>query len=1632
MKGDFTRSTFRSEKHYSGVRMQQGRVQLDADWNEQVDISAHRTEIEAVDVIGGCGAPMHAAGFSLAGDPIPTIGGGRYYVDGILCENEADVALDKQPDLPVTDLRDLIIPEPGPVQNGRYIAYLDVWQRHITALEDDGIREVALGGPDTTTRTKTVWQVKLLGPVPASVTCANEQQLWGELLDRSREGELSARAEESAAPPNPCEVAAGAGYRRLENQLYRVEIHEVDVNGAIKQVKWSRDNSSIVTRWLDQKNNLSELIVSSIGRDEVLRFAPGQYVEITDDQTELRGKAGPLVKLANAEGQVLTLANGAKMPDKADFPDEVNGRPNNPKVRRWDGVLKNPPTDPDKWNELEDGVQIKFESGKKYHVGDYWLIPARTAKGDVEWPRDTNKKPIPQPRAGIEHHYCKLAILDRTDAGFTVVQDCRKLFPSLTELTYSSCCEVTVGARGQYATLVEAFQRLDGVQDLSLCLLPGVHEIDELSVTGKRTIKLAGNGASASRVHIAKSLDLSATEIILQNLGFDAEDSAGLKLGGERVLATQNTFERVTRWNPHVWSKSFGGSYISGQSVAVDRAGNVVMTGSFTDTANFGGPDLRARGGTDIFLVKFDAAGNHRWSERFGGPLYDGGQSVAVDRNGNVMLIGYFQGKVNFGGEDLEGDSISSLRYDTYLAKFDAAGDHRWSKSFGRIHLDRGDKVPDQSVAVDGAGNVVLTGSFQGTVNFGGENLESTDDNRNIYLAKLDVAGNHRWSKRFEGTLYQSSQSVAVDEAGNIVLAGFFRGTVNFGGEDLITDGDDTDVFLVQFDEKGHHFWSKRFGGTGLDQGLSVAVDGTGNVVLTGYFAGKIDFGGGNLESIGEHPGVYLAKFGEVGHHLWSRRFGGTGSLERLSVAVDGSGNVVLVGSFTGKTNFGGDDLKSMSDATDVLLAQFDAAGNHRWSRRFGGAGGEYGMSLAVDGAGNVVLTGVFAGTFNFGGTHLVSAENGRSIFLVRLNPLPPLVPFIQMYSPWNLHLWSRRFGGTRNNDSRSVAIDGAGNVVLTGHFAGQINFGGADLQSVASGNQAIYLVQFDAAGNHRWSKRFPVTDSGISTSVAVDGAGNVILTGLFRGKVNFGGKDLDSVPDSEFNIFLVQFDVAGNHRWSKRFGGTRGSGSRSVAVDGAGNVILTGSFRGTVTFGRDNLNSTEDSDDIYLVQFDTAGNHRWSKHFGGTWGDLAQGVAADEAGNVVLTGSFFGTINFGGKDLSTGDRRDEMYLAHFDAAGNHRWSKNFIGTAGHFDRSVAVDRAGNVVLTGYFQNKINFGGADLVSTTETLYLVQFDVAGNHRWSKCFGPGQSNGQSVAVDGAGNVMLMGWFMDRVNFGGTDLVSTGNQNICLAQFDAAGNHRWSKSFGGASVQFGQSLAKNGAGDVVLTGYFNGTINFGGTDLVSTADSNDIFLVKLNPPPPQSWVWSQNTLSSLLAETGSSIRPDYALALSALPTRGILTHNTIEGIVELLPELPHRVGREIEDLQFSRGVSLVTADSTLAIDGNDLYRIQSHVPRGVIAGQVLDGTAVACHALTVTNNAFRGAINSFVAQSITLSDNQFLAPAWESKIVALVVAQAGTFSGNLAENREAEIIRPGANAGMRSADGAQLVILRDLGPP
>jgi hypothetical protein len=421
MAGDISRSSFNPLKHRSGVRMQQGRVH----------IATHFTRTATADLIGPSGAPAGDAGFgiSVVGGNLAA-GAGRYYVDGILCENNAQVLVDGisstvpngQPDLPGYLL---------PTQPGNYGVYLDVWEREITALEDPSILEIALGGVDTTTRTRVIWQIKLLA---AQTTCTPN---WNALFPPST-GMMQAQAQPNAGASTPCAVPAQAGYTSLENQLYRVEVHTPGT-AATATFKWSRDNGSVVAAWLSNPAS-NQLVVSSLGRDQVLGFAGGQWVELTDDTHELNGIPGTLVQLSSAQmvGQsptlTLNLATATGSTSFLDFPV-------NPKVRRWDQVATASVTltngavalQEGSWLSLENGVQVQFTAGGLYHTGDYWQVPARTATAlsnpTVIWPVDSSSIPLSLPPLGINHSYAALATVTLGAVlGWTVNTDCRLIF----------------------------------------------------------------------------------------------------------------------------------------------------------------------------------------------------------------------------------------------------------------------------------------------------------------------------------------------------------------------------------------------------------------------------------------------------------------------------------------------------------------------------------------------------------------------------------------------------------------------------------------------------------------------------------------------------------------------------------------------------------------------------------------------------------------------------------------------------------------------------------------------------------------------------------------------------------------------------------------------------------------------------------------------------------------------------------------------------------------------------------------------------------------------------------------------------------------------------------------------------
>jgi hypothetical protein len=483
MKGDFTRDTFDPLKNFSRVLMQQGRVQLDADWNEQNAILLHYLRTLAADLLGPHAGPAVGRGFDLiTGETVKrwgddgldpaeqwakiepdearqkvlseavekhnnaVIGVGRYYVHGVLVENHRPILYTEQlgyPFSPEMQLENL--------QNKELIVYLDVWERHITWVQDDHIREVALGGADTCTRAQVVWQVKaLLRGDQNTFDCGSVETL----LARLNPPTLRARARRETPSPELCSVSPESKYRGLENHLYRVEVHELDVGvkgggkgkkaGTTATFKWSRDNGSRVYPLV----SLSETraVVATLGRDQCTQLKPGDWVEVCDDLLALRGQSGPLARVERVDRDELTVT--LKWPDGVtELPGYAQGDATDlhPLLRRWDhagdpaawhGALpvSESADRTEGWIALEDGVEVWFAEGGEYRVGDYWLIPARVATGDVEWPRTRDSAgaeiandPALLPPHGPQHYYAPLLAVTSDAGGNTKSTECRCL-----------------------------------------------------------------------------------------------------------------------------------------------------------------------------------------------------------------------------------------------------------------------------------------------------------------------------------------------------------------------------------------------------------------------------------------------------------------------------------------------------------------------------------------------------------------------------------------------------------------------------------------------------------------------------------------------------------------------------------------------------------------------------------------------------------------------------------------------------------------------------------------------------------------------------------------------------------------------------------------------------------------------------------------------------------------------------------------------------------------------------------------------------------------------------------------------------------------------------------------------------
>lgn len=411
-----------------------------------------------------------------------------------------------------------------------------------------------------------------------------------------------------------------------------------------------------------------------------------------------------------------------------------------------------------------------------------------------------------------------------------------------------------------------------------------------------------------------------------------------------------------------------------------------------------------------------------------------------------------------------------------------------------------------RAVASDIVGNVLVAGIFRGALDFSGSNPLPTFTGDDVFLAKLSPSGGYMWSKSFGDSQAQFGLGVASDSGNNVLLTGRYETGINFSDNlnDALSNAGKFDVFIAKFDTNGAHLWSHGFGDDGDDFGRKVVVDGNDDVIIAGRFEGELEFETGAPLTADDKFDMFVAKFDSAGNFVWNVSLGGTGDDFLHELAVDSQGNVLVAGYFADTIDVGAANPLDSAGNNDALVVQLDGGGDYRWHQQFGDGGDQYALGIVAGAADDVFVSGRVGGTTDFGGGDRVAI--GTDLFLARFD----------VDGTYQSDLFLAAAG---DQDAWSLASDGS-NVVVSGTNDATINLGGDDL--VSAGTVDVVLAKFSQELTHLWSYGFANPNTQASEKVAVDPDGNVLLVGGFAGNSQFGGDELTN--GGALDVFVAKY----------------------------------------------------------------------------------------------------------------------------------------------------------------------------------------------------------------------------------------------------------------------------------------------------------------------------------------------------------------------------------------------------------------------------------------------------------------------------------------------------------------------------
>jgi hypothetical protein len=771
---------------------------------------------------------------------------------------------------------------------------------------------------------------------------------------------------------------------------------------------------------------------------------------------------------------------------------------------------------------------------------------------------------------------------------------------------------------------------------------------------------------------------------------------------------------------------------------------------------------------------------------------------------------------------------------DVFVAKLSKTGEWLWAKAGLGSGFNRSNAITN-----DNAGNSYIIGSFESSVTFGNTNLTSSGS-RDIFIAKINSSGAWQWAIKAGGTGTEDGLGVKYNSA-NVFLGitGYYSANSSFGQTVLVSKGG-RDIFVASLDTNGNWNWAVSAASTGAEESRGIAIDGSGNSVITGYYTSALSFGDKNLPA-GTGRDVYVAKIDKSGNWLWAANASGAGSDEANAIGLDNSGNAYITGWFSSDLKFGNTTLYAESER-NLFVARISSSGTWSWGKIGSGSSLVEGAGISVSTNGTTFLAGYLYKDATFLNTTLNSLGES-DIILAR----------ISSSGSW---IWANSNGGvTGVVTGDGVAVDSSGNVIYSGSFYGSVKFGDDTLRS--NGGADMYIAKYSPETGWIWAKSFGGTENDIAKSLAVDGEDNIYVVGTFQGTVNFGGisRQSNGITDA----FIIKLSKYGNIVWANSVGDYDSDQGVKVLYKND-YLIFAGNYSRRPYFGNVRL-VTRGYDDIFLSKLDTDGNYLWTTTAGSSQFDYVNDVNIDIDDNILMTGGFESTGYFDNNTVSS-NGGDDIFVAKADSEGQWLWARS----AGTFDYQesgwgIDSDLDKNIYVVSVYRALCLYGSQYLVNNgLSDIALSKLDSSGNWIWSKEIGGTNADFAYSLKYRYGRLSIAGAVSNGFSLNGKQFISNGLRNAFISNFDTNGDILWVKSDESNGTSEIKKIAIDDENIAYMIGNYSQNIKFGNlmSSEINSVDKNAFFISNGSTLEKPDWTFSDSTGKSAVVKIPSSISP------------------------------------------------------------------------------------------------------------------------------------------------------------------------------